>query len=64
MATTPEFGARPLQRVIQRRIQNLLAERILAGELSVGDTAAIDFDGGRFALTRRRPEPETAGAAG
>jgi len=58
----PEFGARPLKRVIQKRVQNLLAERILAGELSAGDTAAIDFDGARFALTRRRPEPETAGA--
>jgi ATP-dependent Clp protease ATP-binding subunit ClpB len=60
----PEFGARPLKRVIQKRVQNLLAERILAGELAAGDTAVVDFDGARFALTRRRPEPETAGAAG
>jgi len=59
----PEFGARPLKRVIQKRVQNLLAERILAGTLRAGDTAHIDFDGERFELTQRNAEPEPAGAA-
>ena len=43
------------------RLSRHLAERILAGELAAGDTAANDFDGERFALIRRRPEPEPVG---
>jgi len=49
----PEFGARPLKRVLQRRIQNLLAEAILSGKLLKGDTALIDFDRESFRLTKR-----------
>ena len=59
----PEFGARPLKRAIQKRVQNLLAQAILAGELASGDTAEVDFTGSAFKLTRRSPEPELAGAS-
>ena len=59
----PEFGARPLKRALQKRVQNLLADRILAGELSAGDTAEVDFEGGVFRLTAQRLEPEPAGSA-
>ncbi|MCE9593821.1 MAG: AAA family ATPase [Planctomycetes bacterium] len=58
----PEFGARPLKRVIQKRIQNLLAEAILRGTLTAGSRASIDWRGGRFELVSKRPEPEPAGA--
>jgi len=34
---TPEFGARPMNRVIQDRIENKIAKKILAGELRRGD---------------------------
>ncbi|MBL8764618.1 MAG: ATP-dependent chaperone ClpB [Phycisphaerae bacterium] len=34
----PAFGARPLKRVIQQRLENPLASRILAGEFKDGDT--------------------------
>lgn len=34
----PTFGARPLKRVIQKHIVNPLSEKILAGEISEGDT--------------------------
>ncbi len=34
----PVYGARPLKRVIQREVQNPLAERILSGTISEGDT--------------------------
>ena len=54
----PEFGARPLKRAIQKHVQNLLAQAILSGELSAGDTAEVDFADGAFALTVRSPEPE------
>jgi ATP-dependent Clp protease ATP-binding subunit ClpB len=59
----PEFGARPLKRAIQKRVQNLLAQAILSGELASGDTAEVDFTAGAFKLTRRTPEPELAGAS-
>ena len=37
----PVFGARPLKRVIQRALQDRLAEMILAGEIADGDTIPI-----------------------
>jgi ATP-dependent Clp protease ATP-binding subunit ClpB len=56
----PEYGARPLKRVIQKRVQNLLARAILAGEVGSGDVAVIDFEKGDFRLTRRQPEAAAA----
>ena len=44
----PQFGARPLKRVIQKRIQNPLARRILAGEFAEGDVIEVDYRGGEF----------------
>ena len=38
----PVFGARPLKRVIQRALQDPLAEMILAGDITEGDTLAVD----------------------
>lgn len=38
----PEFGARPLKRVIQKNVQNVLAEAILRGELGPGQKAIVD----------------------
>src|SRR6202047_5156095 len=37
----PVYGARPLKRVIQRELQNPLAEKILAGEIRDGDTVKV-----------------------
>jgi ATP-dependent Clp protease ATP-binding subunit ClpB len=37
----PVFGARPLKRVIQSALQNQLAEMLLAGEVSDGDTVPV-----------------------
>ncbi|MBX3409605.1 MAG: AAA family ATPase [Phycisphaeraceae bacterium] len=48
----PLFGARPLKRVIQQRIENALATRILAGELGAGDTVRVDFANERFTFAR------------
>jgi ATP-dependent Clp protease ATP-binding subunit ClpB len=39
------FGARPLKRAIQQRIENPLAQKILAGEFLAGDTIVVDADG-------------------
>jgi len=59
----PEFGARPLKRAIQKRIQNLLAEAILAGDLERGQRALVDFSDGEFTLTsapKREPMVQSA----
>ncbi|HTJ01285.1 MAG TPA: ATP-dependent chaperone ClpB [Methylovirgula sp.] len=37
----PAYGARPLKRVIQKNLQDPLAEQILAGEVHDGDTVVI-----------------------
>ena len=37
----PSYGARPLKRVIQKQVQDPLAEKILAGEVRDGDTVKI-----------------------
>ena len=46
----PVFGARPLRRVVQRHIENPLANRILAGEFSHEDTVHVDVDTEGMAL--------------
>jgi ATP-dependent Clp protease ATP-binding subunit ClpB len=64
----PAFGARPLRRVIQQKIENPLAGHLLSGEYIDGDTILIDLDPGKhdFAFGKRpadEVEPELAGAA-
>jgi len=39
----PEYGARPLRRVIQNRIQDPLSEGLLANRYVPGDTVQIDY---------------------
>jgi ATP-dependent Clp protease ATP-binding subunit ClpB len=41
----PAYGARPLKRVIQRNLQDPLAEMILAGEVADGDRVVISSEG-------------------
>ncbi len=54
----PLYGARPLRRTVQRRIENELAKRILGGEFNDGDTARVDFVDGAFTFERATsPEP-------
>jgi ATP-dependent Clp protease ATP-binding subunit ClpB len=53
----PAYGARPLKRVIQQRIENPLAQRILAGDFAEGDTIHITVDPAKndFSFTREKP---------
>lgn len=39
----PIYGARPLKRIIQREIENLLANKIIAGELKTGKKIVVDL---------------------
>jgi ATP-dependent Clp protease ATP-binding subunit ClpB len=44
----PHFGARPLRRTIQRRLQNPLALQLLEGKFKPGQRVDVDFTGGAF----------------
>jgi len=56
----PQFGARPLKRVIQQRIENPLASSILRGEFDEGDVIEIDADTAKhdFTFGKGREEVE------
>ena len=47
----PQFGARPLQRVIQNKVQNPLAEALLDGQFQDGDVIAVELDQAADRLT-------------
>ena len=44
----PAYGARPLKRVIQKSIQDPLAQEILAGHVKDGDVVEVDVKDGLF----------------
>ena len=44
----PQYGARPLRRVIQTRLQNVLAQEILSGRFPEGSTINVDAQNGEF----------------
>ncbi|HID66698.1 MAG TPA: AAA family ATPase, partial [Roseibacterium sp.] len=61
----PVFGARPLKRVLQRALQNPLAEMLLGGEVKDGETIPVSAgaDGliiGERLGTSKRPRPDDA----
>jgi len=41
----PQFGARPLKRVIQKRVMDSLSKAILSGSIKLNDTILIDLNG-------------------
>ena len=48
----PQFGARPLKRVIQHRIENALAGKILSGDFGDGDSIRVDYQGKSFTFSK------------
>ena len=61
----PVFGARPLKRVIQRALQNPLAEALLAGEIKDGETVPVTAGADGLIIgdrlgTSERPRPDDA----
>jgi ATP-dependent Clp protease ATP-binding subunit ClpB len=51
----PAYGARPLKRVIQQRIQNPLATELLRGEMPEGGGLQVDCQNGEFVFQRVSP---------
>ncbi|MEO1899460.1 MAG: AAA family ATPase, partial [Methylococcales bacterium] len=46
----PVYGARPLKRVIQKQLENPLANEILAGHIVAGDEVEVDVKDGKLTL--------------
>jgi ATP-dependent Clp protease ATP-binding subunit ClpB len=57
----PAYGARPLKRVIQKQVQDPLAEQVLAGEIRDGDTVTITAGTDRLLFVPRHAETEADG---
>ena len=50
----PVYGARPLKRLIQRRVVDQVANLIIAGELHEGDTVLVDTDENGNLIARKK----------
>ncbi|HEX4743109.1 MAG TPA: ATP-dependent chaperone ClpB [Candidatus Limnocylindria bacterium] len=57
----PVYGARPIRRTIQKLVLDPLAQKLLAGEYSEGDTVFVDVDGGKIRFWTEEYAKETAG---
>ncbi len=51
----PVYGARPLERVLQRRVIDELALRLIRGEIREGDHVLVDVEGGELTFTVTEP---------
>ncbi len=53
----PQFGARPLRRIIQDNVEDRLSDAILGSSLNPGDTAVIEVVDGEIAVKAKSPFP-------
>lgn len=51
------YGARPLRRLIQRKVEDTLAEEILTGKYHEGDTIVLDMKDGKMFFSKKGEEP-------
>ncbi len=66
VAYDPTFGARPIKRYVNKQLSQAIARKLLAGDISDGDTVAVDRDGDNLSIRRTRPmpkDPETVDAS-
>ena len=59
----PVFGARPLKRAIQQRVENPLAQEILAGKFGPKDVIEVDVAGDELVFRKKRMSEKKAGVA-
>ncbi len=55
----PQFGARPIKRMIQKELLNELSKQIIAGTLETGKPQVIDVFDGRIVLRKPIDEKES-----
>ena len=53
-----EYGARPLRRLIQREVENVLARKVLSGEYADGDRLLVDVEGDALTFARATEQIE------
>lgn len=51
-----EYGARPIRRVLQDKIEDLLSEELLAGNIEIGATVTIGAKKGEITIKVKNPE--------
>jgi ATP-dependent Clp protease ATP-binding subunit ClpC len=56
----PEYGARPLRRVIQREVDDQIAGLLVAGRLEAGGAVVVSVTEGRLSVGAKSPELELA----
>ncbi len=56
----PVYGARPLKRVIQRHVENVLATMVLNGEIADGSTVTVSVSGDGLTINGKRVEAQAA----
>jgi len=59
----PQFGARPLRRVIQQLVEDPLSEGVLAGQFVKGDHILVDVENGQITLRALDRETEIAASS-
>jgi ATP-dependent Clp protease ATP-binding subunit ClpA len=52
----PLFGARPLKREVELRIENVLAQKLISGEFFKGDTVRVNLIDGKIVFQRAATE--------
>ena len=58
----PEMGARPLKRVIQQKVEDVLSDALLSGTFSDGDVIMVDYREDEIVLHRElEKEPTSEG---
>ena len=48
----PKYGARPLRRAIQSKVEDTVAEKMLDGTLKTGDTAKLAVEDDKLVVTK------------
>ena len=56
----PEYGARPLRRLIQREVDDRVADLLVSGDLTAGDTVAISAAGRSLSVSAARAHARAA----
>jgi ATP-dependent Clp protease ATP-binding subunit ClpB len=59
----PDYGARPLKRVIQKQLVDKLALAMLEGRFAEGDTVVVDNVGGELTFEKSERPVEAPAAA-
>ena len=52
MGYDPQFGARPIKRIVQKNVLNELSKELLAGNINEGDSLVLDVFDGKFVFRK------------